>query len=305
MSSLRLATGIQSVTGGDIGVIDTESGRALKYADYFKFNHVPFLPPYRSLDYLAVCEFAKNKGAKTIIVDSATHEHAGIGGYLEYADAELDRMAGDDWKRRQAMKLASFAKPATDRRKMIDGLLALGVNLIFNFRAKDKVKPMKNEQGKTEIEHLGFMPIGAPELVFEMDACCLLMPAAGGVPTWLSDEIGEKMMIKPAMQFETIFRERKPLDESIGKQLAEWAIGVAPSGSTKKPDLGPNAAIVDQIKKALSTACKDVPKDEKAAKMAEMSTKYFKVGSSEELAKLPAADLENGLLNLKGSEGLL
>jgi adenylylsulfate kinase-like enzyme len=39
-SALRLATGIQQVTGGDIYFIDTESRRALHYADQFKFKHV-------------------------------------------------------------------------------------------------------------------------------------------------------------------------------------------------------------------------------------------------------------------------
>ena len=36
-SALRIATGIQKVTGGDIYYIDTESRRALHYADAFKF----------------------------------------------------------------------------------------------------------------------------------------------------------------------------------------------------------------------------------------------------------------------------
>ena len=53
-SALRLATGITSVAGGDIYVIDTEANRALHYADTFKFQHVPFSEPFGSLDYLAV-----------------------------------------------------------------------------------------------------------------------------------------------------------------------------------------------------------------------------------------------------------
>lgn len=227
-SAMRLATGIQRVFPGDIAVIDTETGRALKYADDFKFQHVPFSAPFASLDCLAVAEHCVKQGAKTIVFDSMTHEHAGIGGYLEYAESELDRMAGQDWGKRNAMKLASYAKPSTARRKMIDGFLALGVNLIFCFRAKEKVKPMKNDQNKTEIVNIGFMPIGSSELVYEMDACCLLMPGAGGVPTWLSDEIGEKMMIKQAKQFESIFKERVPLSEAIGEAMANWAIAKKP-----------------------------------------------------------------------------
>ena len=45
-SALRIATGIQQVTGGDIYFIDTEAKRALWYADEFKFRHVPFNEPF-------------------------------------------------------------------------------------------------------------------------------------------------------------------------------------------------------------------------------------------------------------------
>src|SRR6266849_4599710 len=45
-SALRLATGIQRVSGGDIWGIDTESRRMLHYADKFKFRHVPFGAPF-------------------------------------------------------------------------------------------------------------------------------------------------------------------------------------------------------------------------------------------------------------------
>lgn len=222
-SALRLATGIQRVSGGDVAVVDTEMGRALKYADDFQFKHVPFTPPYPSMDYLSIGHHAVKSGAKTIIFDSMTHEHAGIGGYLEFAEAELDRMAGDNYGKRQACKLASFIKPGAERRKMIDGLLQLGVNLIFCFRAKEKVKPLKDAQGKLEITNIGFMPIGSSELVYEMDACCLLMPGASGTPTWYSDEVGEKMMIKPAKQFDAIFEKKQPLSEEIGEAMATWA----------------------------------------------------------------------------------
>jgi hypothetical protein len=256
-SSLRLATGIQRVVGNDIAVIDTEAGRALKYSEFFKFKHVPFAPPFRSLDYLAAAEHCAKMGAKTIVVDSMTHEHAGIGGYLEFAEAELDRMAGDNYGKRQACKLASFIKPGCERRKMIDGFLAMGTNFIFTFRAKEKVKPEKvkrdGDREKTEIVNLGFMPIGSTELVFEMDAACLLLPHAGGIPTWQSDEVGEKMMIKTAEQFTRIFADRQPLSEDIGQALAEWAQGPA----------GPDPEIADLEARGEKAAKEGLPEYEK------------------------------------------
>ena len=57
-SAIRLATGIQRVTGGDICVIDTESRRALHYADDFKFLHMQFDAPFGPLRYLEAIKAA-------------------------------------------------------------------------------------------------------------------------------------------------------------------------------------------------------------------------------------------------------
>src|SRR5262245_51755715 len=88
-SALRLATGIQRVVGGDIAGIDTEANRMLHYTDKFKFNHVPFGPPFSPMDYLAVLEFVVSKGARTIVIDSGSHLHDGPGGILEMHEAEM------------------------------------------------------------------------------------------------------------------------------------------------------------------------------------------------------------------------
>ena len=49
-SALRMATGIQRVSGGEVFVVDTESRRSLHYADKFKFRHVEFHAPFGPLD---------------------------------------------------------------------------------------------------------------------------------------------------------------------------------------------------------------------------------------------------------------
>src|SRR5271156_81150 len=99
-SALRLATGIQQVTGGDIYAIDTEARRLLHYADQFKFKHIQFDPPFGSLDYLAAIKHCVDQGANVIVIDSMTHEHSGPGGYLQTQEAEVDRMAGSDYAKR-------------------------------------------------------------------------------------------------------------------------------------------------------------------------------------------------------------
>lgn len=220
-SALRLATGLQEVRGGEIFFIDTEARRALHYADQFKFQHVQFDAPFGSLDYLASIEHCVKQGAKVIVIDSMSHEHIGPGGYLLTHEAEVERMAGNDYAKRERVKMAGWIKPSSYRQQMITGILQLNVNLIFCFRSKEKTKPVKGGG----IQELGFMPIAGEELLFEMTVNCLLMPKCGGVPTWRSDQIGEKLMMKLPKQFIDIFAEQKSLDEETGRQIAAWARG--------------------------------------------------------------------------------
>lgn len=232
-SSLRLATGIQRVTGGDIYVIDTESRRALHYADSFKFKHIEFKAPFGSLDYLEVVRFAVKEGAKVIVVDSMSHEHEGDGGYLDTHAAEVARMSGGDAGKAERVKMAGWIKASALRRKMINGLLQMNANFIFCFRAKEKTKP---KQGGG-IQEMGFMPIAGEEMLFEQTVNCLLPPKSNGVPQWRSDMVGERLMMKLPNQFKEIFADNRALDEAHGQALAEWARGgksLVVDGATRK-----------------------------------------------------------------------
>jgi hypothetical protein len=230
-SALRLATGIQRVCGGEVFAIDTESRRALHYADKFKFQHTPFGAPFGPLDYLAAVEHCVKLGAKTIILDSISHEHEGPGGVLEMHEAEIDRMMKAWSTTREKVQLGAWAKPKQERRRLINSLLQIPCNFILCFRAKPKLKV---ERGKEPTE-LGWMPIAGDEWMFEMTLQCLLMPGAQGIPTWNPDGEGEKKIVKLPEQFKTIFLDKfdgKPLNEDIGQALALWAAGDAATASS-------------------------------------------------------------------------
>jgi len=226
-SALRLATGVQRVTGGDIYFIDTEARRALHYADRFRFRHLSFGAPFGSLDYLDAIQHCVSKGAKTIIVDSMSHEHEGPGGMLEAHERECERLMAAWKKSREVVQMTAWAKPKAERRRLINSILQLPCNFIFCFRAKEKLKIKRGEDPK----QLGFMPIAGEEFVFEMTVNCLLMPGANGVPTWHPDEDGEKRMIKLPAQFRDLLSGTgNALSEDIGEQLAKWAEGAAIDG---------------------------------------------------------------------------
>lgn len=260
-SALRLATGIQTVTGGDIYVIDTESRRALHYADNFKFKHVPFAAPFGSLDYLAALQFCVKQGAKVVIVDSMSHEHEGPGGMVDLHDQIADRMSGGDAAKRERVNMLAWSEPKQKRRALINGILQLNCNFIFCFRAKNSAKPGKDERGKNAVIAQGFMPIAGEEFVFEQTLNALLLPGAGGVPSWSSDFPGERTMIKLPEQFSALRDRAKPLDESVGARLAKWAAG-APA-VVKTDDDKREFAATDTNRPAASPA--DAPPEEAEA----------------------------------------
>jgi energy-coupling factor transporter ATP-binding protein EcfA2 len=231
-SALRLATGLQRVTGGDIGYIDTEARRALHYADKFKFRHLPFGAPFSPLDYLGAVEHFVKKGAKTIVVDSMSHEHEGPGGVLEMHDAAVTRMAGNDYAKRERVSFAAWIEAKSERRRFINSILQMDINAIFCFRAKEKIKIVKGEK---EPIQLGWMPIAGEEFVYEMTVNCLLYPAGGGVPVWAPEQVGERQMLKLPAQFAELFKARRPLDEETGEAMAKWAAGDMGAGATVDP----------------------------------------------------------------------
>lgn len=228
-SALELATGIQQVTGGDIGGIDTESGRMLQYSDFFKFRHVPFSEPFSPNDYRAAFDHYVRKGVKIIIADSMSHEHSGIGGVIEWQAREAEELARR-WKSTpEKVSAAAWVKPKRARQDLINYILQCGATFILCFRAKEKMKPVP---GREPIL-LGWQPEAGKEFVYECTIKILLSPGADGVPTLIPENPFEKQMVKTPVFFRDLFREPRQLHRSMGEAMARWAAGdSAPPKST-------------------------------------------------------------------------
>lgn len=220
-SALRLATGMQRVTGGEICFIDTEARRALHYADAFRFRHIVFEAPFGPLDYLAAIEHCVKVGARVVIVDSMSHEHEGPGGVLEMHGAEVERLSRGDANKADKVKMLAWQKPKSERRRLLNRICQLSAHFIFCFRAKEKLKIVP---GKAP-EPRGWQPIAGEEFVFEMTVNALLLPGANGVPTWQPDERAERQMIKLPEFAREWFTNGRPIDEATGESLARWAEG--------------------------------------------------------------------------------
>jgi hypothetical protein len=218
-SALRLAQGIAG--GKPFALIDTEARRGLHYADQFKFDHAELNPPFRPAAYTEAILAAEKAGYPVIVIDSASHEHAGEGGLLDWHEEELNRMAGDDWKRREVVKMAAWIKPKTQHKAMVQRLLQVRCHLIFCFRAEEKVE-MIREDGKTKIVPKksrigldGWIPICEKNLPFELTCSFLLTADKPGVP----------QPIKLQEQHRALFPTGEPITEAAGQRLAQWARG--------------------------------------------------------------------------------
>jgi AAA domain len=258
-SALRLASGIREVTGGDIDFIDTESGRALYYADKFRFNHVRLTEPFSPLDYLAALQYCVKRGTKTIVIDSMSHEHEGKGGVLDWHEQECERLIAL-WSKngktvtRDTVQLAAWKTPKDARTELINTMLQMNVNLVMTYRAKEKIKIVT---GKPPID-LGWQPIAGEQYIYEMVLQALLPPNSEGVPIWKSDNPNEQAIMKRPEQ----------LDEETGRQLAQWAAGSAAMptdapGFTRRYAECASQQDFDELEKARGSVWKSIPTADK------------------------------------------
>lgn len=221
-SAMRLAAGLAG-EGNRFAVIDTEARRALHYAEMFQFDHCELNPPFRPDTYAEAIQAADKAGYGAIVVDSVSHEWNGEGGVLDWQESELIRMAGDDYKRREIMKMASWIKPKMGHKQMVQRMLQIKAHLILCFRAEEKIKMEKDANGKMQIVPIGWQPVCSKELPYELTVSFLLDADHPGIPKPL----------KLQEQHKKLFPLDKLLNEDSGKLIASWAKGGVPKEATQ------------------------------------------------------------------------
>jgi hypothetical protein len=219
-TAMRLAKGIAGEKR--FAVIDTEAGRAKHYADHFAFDHGDLKPPFTPSAYTEAIMAADAAGYPVIVVDSTSHEYAGDGGVLDMQERELERMAGDDWKKREACRMASWIKPKMEHKKMVQKLLQIRAHLILCFRAEEKIEMVKDKDNrwvivpkKSAVGLDGWIPVTEKNLPYELTVSMLLLASEPGIPR----------PIKIQEQHRALFPLDKPITEDGGRLIAEWASG--------------------------------------------------------------------------------
>jgi hypothetical protein len=232
-SAMRMASGIVG-QGNRFAVIDTESRRALHYADKFRFDHCELSAPFTPDKYSDAIVAAASAGYKAIVVDSTSHEWSGEGGVLDWHENELVKMVenarkknpnANEYQLRESFNMAAWVKPKMAHKKMVSRLLQVNAHLILCFRAEEKVKMEKDEKGKTHIVPVGLQPICSKEMPYELMASFLLDANKPGYP----------VPIKLQEQHKIMFPLDALLDEKSGRLISEWASGGAIPQPPKNP----------------------------------------------------------------------
>ena len=286
-SAHRIAQGLAN--GGTVAMLNAEGQRGHQYADKFKYLACDIEPPFSYERYQeAVLEIAKQKPA-VLIVDSMSHAHDGPGGMLEQHDAEVDRMAGNDWKKRERVNFAGWIRPKKAENAFIYTLLGLKCPIVLCFRAKEKLKIVP---GKEPV-NLGWQPISSDRIAFETIFTVMLPPHSKGVPDLSISEMRDP--------FESFIKPGQPIDESLGKRLAEWAKGstAAPQGgsaplATSSLPVGAAGSLIDA--EALAELRAEFAKCDAGAEKAFLRVTAKLYGTAlDGLDKLPASDFGDAL----------
>jgi hypothetical protein len=251
-SAMSLASGI----AGDkpFALIDTENRRGLHYADRFNFDHADLQAPFRPDAYADAIVAADKAGYPVIVIDSGSHVWAGDGGILDWHEEEVNRMAGDDWKKRESVKMAAWIKPKMSHKQMVQKMLQVRAHIILCLRAEEKIEMVKSQNGRLEIQKKqslvgkdGWIPVCDKNLPFEATVSFLLM----------ADKPGYPHPIKLQEQHKTIFPLDRPINAESGKLLATWAVGGTANGAN-----GHNAAPANperaKLNDRIDASCKDL-----------------------------------------------
>lgn len=221
-SAIRVAIGLAGGRQENVFLIDTEKTSGIYKARFPGVRTAYLEPPYTYARYQEAIEAATEVGAKVIIVDSLSHGHEGPGGLIEQHEAEMTKMAGTDYAKRERIKFAAWIRPKAAFTQFCIKQAMAGPHMVFCFRAKEKLKLVRNN-GKQEPVPMGWQPICTEGIEFEMTVMFVLPPNSSGKPDFAAEAAGLRdpidKMVRPGMQF----------DEAFGKALADWA------GSTNAP----------------------------------------------------------------------
>lgn len=200
-SALRMATGIVRVNpfnGGQIFVIDSERGRAKKYANQFGFQ-VCELNENTIDEYIKAIQYAAGKCA-VLIIDSISHAWKAL---LAAVDAAVAKGKNS---------FQAWGKVSITQEQFTELLMRFPGHVICTMRSAIEYEITTTDSGKMKPVRLGLKPVQGKEIEYEFDV--LMQMAADHSATIVKDNSGkfqDKIVELPG--------------EDFGIALANWLMG--------------------------------------------------------------------------------
>lgn len=232
-SALLVAKGI----GGKVAVVDTEKGSASLYSDVADFDVLELEPPFSPERFIEAIQAAEGAGYDTLIIDSITHEWAGVGGCLELVDTIAKaKFRGNSW--------SAWSEMNPRHRLFLDSILRSNMHIIATMRSKTETAQVE-ENGRKKVAKLGMKAEQRDGVEYEFTTVL---------------DIGHETHHAIASKDRTkLFSNADPviLDESVGVRLLEWLdSGVNPHDEVLRhfTEAATAANSVDALKTAFEEA---------------------------------------------------
>lgn len=160
MSALLIAKGI----GGNVAMIDTESGSGELYADSPKiglsYDVLQFDPPYTPQRAIEAIQAAQRAGYSVVIFDSLSHVWMGEGGMLEMVDAAAKGLQGNSF--------AAWKNVRPHEKKFLEAITRTDIHIIATMRTKTEWTTEKDPRtGKNRPVKVGLKPEQREGLEYE------------------------------------------------------------------------------------------------------------------------------------------
>lgn len=205
LGALKIAYGICG-NWERIAFADTENNSALYYAGETTGDwlHIPFdvgvKDSYHPNNFVKLIEYAESLPIDVLIIDSISHEWVGQGGCLD----TVNKIGGNSyiaWKE---------VTPAHD--KFIDKMRHSSKHIIATMRSKTEYVVEANSKGKMAPKKVGMSSVQRDGVDYEFGVIY---------------SIDLNHMAKVEKDRTNLFKDRPPfiIDESVGKELIEWAKG--------------------------------------------------------------------------------
>lgn len=209
-TAVELAYGLANYDSKKVGFVCTENKRGRLYSDClidpatgevqrFLIGDLP--APFSPQRYIEAISAFEKAGVEVLVIDSGSHEWEGLGGCEDIANANPAKPL---WNKAKA-----------EHKRFMNALLQSPMHIIVCLRAREKVKLVKDAQGKTAYEPQGVQPICEKNFTFELTASLMM---------WDSGRAQEILKLPEELK-PILGRQQGYITAADGKALRDWVDG--------------------------------------------------------------------------------